>query len=455
MTGPTSAAQLLGLAADQLQTLHRRAQTDQAGSASALAAAWPAFQRAGARLTAALIPGRGAEPARTAPGSDEHTAATHEPAGERLPGLDRPEPHWQRTADLIGAAADLVGARDRSGLAAEHATADAAYVGQLLVSAAYLVTATAASHPALLTTMAAAAAAASTWSKALPAQGHSTESASLSDATTGLSRPSGSVGGHTYLIAIALHDWHRAAVVAAHQPAPGRDDLLSAALTAGRLMALTQRLLRAHAAAVGPEEAVAATIDRVRLAGKAWNAAAQGWQLTATGGAMNPELLQATTALDRSVNHIARSADRWGTPEQLPAAAGPDVALNLARGALVAVQAVAEQHAPLVSRLAQTGALYAAAKQLAPSRDRVHARLTGRWVPIPAVECASLVDAYQALPAATAAARISYTALTSPPGNANRHMPHPSVRRNGPAAPPPRNSKRRRRRWRASAGSAP
>ena len=169
MTGPTTAAQLLALAADQLQTLHRRAQSDQASSAEALAAAWPAFQRAGARLTAVLTPSPGAEPARTAPDSEEHTEATPEPAGEWLAGLDRPEPHLQRATDLIGAAADLIGARDRSGLAVEHATADAAHVSQLLVSAAYLVTGTAATNPALLATTAAAASAASAWSTSLPA----------------------------------------------------------------------------------------------------------------------------------------------------------------------------------------------------------------------------------------------------------------------------------------------
>ena len=423
MTGPTTAAQLLALAADQLQTLHRRAQSDQASSAEALAAAWPAFQRAGARLTAALTPSPGAEPARTAPDSEEHTEATPEPAGEWLAGLDRPEPHLQRATDLISAAADLIGARDRSGLAAENATADAAHAGQLLISAAYLVTATAAINPALLATMAAAAGAASAWSKSLPAHGYSTESGSLSDATTGLSRPSRSAGDHTDLIAIALHDWHRAAVAAAHEPAPSRADLQSTALTAGRLIALSQAMLRSHAAAVGPDEAVAVTIDRLRLAGTAWNAAAQGWQLTATGGAMSPELLRATAVQDRAVNQLARSADRWTTPEQLRATAGPDVALNLARGALAAVQAVAEQHSPLVSRLAQTGALYGAARHLAPTLDRVHARLTGQWLPIPAGECAPLVAAYQALPSATAAARISFTALASPPGDVNRHMP--------------------------------
>ena len=422
MTGPTTAGQLLALAADQLQTLHRRAHTDQAGSASALAAAWPAFQRAGARLTAALTPGN-REPTRTAPGPDERTAATAKPAGEPLPGLDRPEPHLQRAADLVGAAADLVGARDRSGLAAEHATADSAYVSQLLVSAAYLVSATAASHRALLTTSAAAAGAASIWSKALPAHGHPTASASLSDATTALSQPSRGAGEHTDLVVAALHHWQVVAVAAAQQSAPSRAELRGVALTAGGLMALSQTLLRAHADAVGPDEAVAVTIDRLRLAGTGWNTAAEGWQLTATGGEPSFALVQARVVMDQTINKFARSADGWTTSEQLRATAGPDGALDLARGALAAVQAVAEQHATLVNRLAQTGALYGAAKHLAPTLDRVHARLTGQWLPIPAVECAPLVDAYQTLPAATAAARISLTTLTSRPGHADRHLP--------------------------------
>lgn len=439
MTGPTTAGQLLDLAAEELNGLRRAALTERAAPAAELAAAWPAFHRAGERLIAAL---------RGDPAPDEPRSPG--PVADAPLTASRPDPRLQRAADLVGAAADLLATRDQQALPAEQRAANTAHAGRQLTGAAQLVTATTAAEPALLSTVMSAATAAASWSRSLPTSERNPGSIApieagiaLADASTVLTRPGEPGPTHTDRVAAAIRDWQDAALAAVRRPAPSREDLRSTALTCGGLLALSQRLLRAHhRAQQTPEQAVAVTIERVRQAGQTWNAAADSWQSTATGGVRaSPELLRARAALEQAVQHYAAAAPP--RPTGPPAAENAARALHLACGALAAVQAVAEQHSPLIARLAQTTALYAAARQLAPSRERLAARLAGRWIPVPAAECPRpMLAAYQALPAATAAARLSYASLTSPvspdpagptgpvPGTASREL-------TGPAAPPP------------------
>lgn len=105
MTGPTDAGQLLALAAEELHQLsqHHRKQVP-----AQLAAAWPAFLRNGEHLVSALNPQ--SRPATSLwperqPGR---------PAPPLLPA--EPDEHLQRAADLLGAAADLIGTRVKRGV---------------------------------------------------------------------------------------------------------------------------------------------------------------------------------------------------------------------------------------------------------------------------------------------------------------------------------------------------
>ena len=407
MTGPTTAGQLLELAKSQLQQLERRASTPHTVSAESLTAAWPAFHQAADRLLFALR----AEPTVGA-GQDDTWARPPAPPQARPSG--RLDGHLHRATELISAAADLLSTRDRQMLPEHQRAADACSVAQHLAGTAYLVAAAAINQPALLSMVQSAAGAAVTWQDSPPDAQHAVRTAiSLADASTRPTRP-GPTEPDPAGFASALDDWRRAATAAAQQPAPSRADLHASAKTAGRLLAVSQVVLRAHAADVGPAEAVAATVEKVRRGGHSCNSAAEAWTSIATGQhAISPDLLEASTALDRAITQFARDGSSWASPELVRSQAPREVALGLAGGALAAARDVGEQHAAAVTHLAQTAGLCTPATRLPFSEERLEAVLDHRWVPLTEQEAAPLVEAYQHLAAATSAASLTYIALTT------------------------------------------
>ena len=421
MTGPVSAQQLLTLAEGQLRQLavNTKARPEQ------LAAAWPAFLRAGEHLLARIAaqpgePGRG----RTATGEERE---------EATPAAD---PQLVRAATFLAAAGDLVAGRDRSELSAEQRAVDAVHAAVPLLAGAGLVAAATLPHRELLAVAASAAAAAHTWS----ATGITAAvTVTFDDASTALSRPTSSQTEDLAGLAIAaVHGWQHAAEQAMQRAAPSSRDLRIAALAAGQLLALTQVLIRVHPPTRGTLAGVDGCIQQIRLAGSSWNAAADAWRSFTTGTAPSEPLLQATAVLDDAVSALARTTGRWASPEQIRDRISPDVAHELARGALAAIARIADQHSARVSRLAQTGAVYAPARQLTATAERIPAVLRGRWLPATAAECAPISTAYQHLPQSTAAARFAHTALSDPNHRVTAAMPTSAAALTPPAATPTR-----------------
>lgn len=418
MTGPVSAQELLTLAEGQLRQLavNTQARPEQ------LAAAWPAFLRAGQHLLARIAAQPGERSAHPAASGDEHEQPTA-----------AADPQLARAATLLAAAGDLIAGRDRSELSAQQRALDAAHATVPLLAGAGLVAAATLPHPELHAITASAATAAHTWSSrgidagspeptaadpsdvraAVTAGAAVTAPVTLDDASTVLSRPTSSPPGDVAgVVTAAVHGWQRAAEQAAQLPAPSSHDLRRAALAAGRLLALTQVLIRAHPPTGGTLAGVDACIQQIRLAGRCWNEAAAAWRTFTTGTAPSEQLLQATAVLDDTVSALARTAGGWASPEQVRDRISPDAAHQLALGALAAIAHVADQHSAQVSRLAQTGAIYAPARQLTATAERIPAVLRGRWLPSSAAECRPITTAYQHLPERTAAARFAHTALS-------------------------------------------
>jgi len=380
VTGPVSAQQLLTLAEGQLRQLavNTHARPEQ------LAAAWPAFLRAGQHLLARIAAQPGEHSVKSAATDDEHEQPTA-----------TADPQLERAATLLAAAGDLIVGRDRSELSTEQRALDAAHATVPLLAGASMVAAATLPHPELLAVTASAATAAHTWSAtgitagseqqvaavppAVSAAGTAADTAAVTvtfdDASTVLSRPTSSqtkdLGG---LVTAAVHGWQGAAGQAAQRAAPSSDDLLRAALAAGRLLALTQVLVRARPRTGESGAALDDCIGQIRLAGRSWNAAADAWRSFRTGTAPSEQLQQATAVLDDTVSALARTAGRWASPEQIRDRIGPDAAHELARGALAAIARVTGQHGAQVSRLAQTGAVYAPAH----CDRRTHPRGTSR-----------------------------------------------------------------------------
>jgi len=444
VTGPVSAQQLLTLAEGQLRQLavNTHARPEQ------LAAAWPAFLRAGQHLLARIAAQPGEHSVESAATDDEHEQPTA-----------AADPQLERAATLLAAAGDLIVGRDRSELSVEQRALDAAHATVPLLAGASLVAAATLPHPELLAVTASAATAAHTWSAtgitagseqqvaavppAVSAAGTAADTAAVTvtfdDASTVLSRPTSSqtedLGG---LVTAAVHGWQGAAGQAAQRAAPSSDDLLRAALAAGRLLALTQVLVRARPRTGASGAALDDCIGQIRLAGRSWNAAADAWRSFRTGTAPSEQLQQATAVLDDTVSALARTAGRWASPEQIRDRIGPDAAHELARGALAAIARVADQHGAQVSQLAQTGAVYAPARQLTATAERIPAVLRGRWLPAEAAECRPISTAYQLLPERTAAARFAHTALSDETHRVTAAAPTPAVALTPPTATPAR-----------------
>ena len=417
MSGPTTAAELLALAGDQLHELTVTLCIDLAGTAAPLAAGWPRFHAAGERLLSTI---RGDQQGHPSP------APTPPTEGSNIVVADVPDPRLMRAADLLDAAADLLAGRNRQALSESERRTDAALATGPLLTGAYQVAHATLRDPLQFEAAASAVTAVRQWSTAQPADAWGTGriAGSFDDASTLPSSPTLSTSSLMssssteldlpLLLTAAVHDWQRAALAAGRLATPSSLDLRGTARAAGSLLALSQVLLRSYPDTTGPDDAaLAATVARIQQAGQAWNTAAD-WGVLTTATPADPALITATSTLDHAITLLGRTAGRWAAPHDVAERAPADQAHAAARGALTAVQAVAEQHSTLIVRLARTGGLYARAAQVTPTIERVSDRLARRWVPVTASEAATLTAAYQQLPDLTATARLAYTALTNP-----------------------------------------
>jgi hypothetical protein len=417
VSGATTAAELLALADDQLHELTGTLGTDQTAIAAQLAAGWPKFHTAGERLLSTVSGDQQGQP------SPAHTLPA---VGSTNIVADVPDPRLLRAADLLDAAADLLTDRNRDALSENDRRTDAALASVPLLTGAYQVAHATLRDPLQFETAASAVTAVRRWSTPQPAEAFwaARIAGSFDDASTLPSAPTvsssslssrfGSELDLPLLLTAAVHDWQRAALAVGRLAAPSSLDLRGTARAAGSLLALSQILLRSHPDAIGPDPAsLTATVARLHEAGHAWNTAAD-WGAMTTATPADPVLVTATSALDHAITLLGRTAGRWAAPHDVAERAPADQAYASARAALMAVQAVGEQHSALIARLARTGGLYAPASQVTPTMERVPDRLARRWVPVTASEAATLTAAYQQLPDLTATARLAYTALTSP-----------------------------------------
>lgn len=403
---PTTAGQLLALAAEELHQLSQR--TGQ-HVPEQLAAAWPAFLRHGDHLAAILNPQ--ADPVTSLwPERQPGRPAPH------VPPVD-PDPRLQRAADLLGAAGDLISTRTRTQLTTQDAAADNAQAMRCLVNGAVQVAQALGPLPDWAHTAVDAVVAARTWTRGMPRTGAGSGAGTLHDARTAPTPPAPGTELADQLTS-TIETWRRAAVAITHAASPSSEDLQDCGRTAGQLLALSQVLLRSYGAEAGPRGAVEHVYLQIRTAGRAWNATTDSWATTTAPGPRDDGLLEAGTQLHAAVAVAARTAGPSSSWANVPTVrgrlTGPE-ALATANQALSAVQDVAEAHAPLVGHLAAAGDLYAPARHLEATPERLDDRLRGRWLPVPREECLALTDGYRHLVDVSAAARLPFIRLTDGP----------------------------------------
>jgi hypothetical protein len=328
VTGPTTAGELLSLAGQRLQELTAEIGTEQAGNPSRLAAAWPAFQRAGDRLLAVIT----GEPADLG----YQLSLAGSPGVQAMASSMTPDPQLSRAADLLHAAADLLAGRDRTTLSAAVRGNDVALASEPLLTGAYLVAQATLRDPAQFDVAARAVQAVARWSEATPSRSALQRGlvGTLQDATTlstGLDLPLGpstlssadSEGDLNRLLNVAIHNWEQAALAATRLAAPSSLDLRGSARAAGSLLALAQVLLRSYPAPRPGLEVLTAANSRIQAAGINWNAAAD-WGVITTATPADPALLTVTSALDHAISLAARTGGRWASPDEVARRLNPD-----------------------------------------------------------------------------------------------------------------------------------
>lgn len=430
--GPTTAAELLLLAQRELTELSARAEAGMA-PAEQLATAWPAFQRAAEHLRKSVqLEGRHSA---TRPAADRDQPELSKPL---LDGL--PDPQLLRASDLLKAAGDLLSTRERRGLTPPDAAVDLSLSMHCAVTGAVLVARSLAPQAAWVNTASSAAAAARFWAAAVPATLPTSATSSLSDVRAWPPAPLDARSAPD-LLEVAISEWRRIALEADRLPAPSSRDLREALRAAKVLLSLPQALLKAYAPEAGSATDLERTSTRIRDAWRAVDDTATHWKGLTTATAGSARLLAATTTLFDAVAAVSHDGPAWASSAAIRSRMPAPNGLRITHLALSAVQDVAEGHAPVVDRLTLTGAVYTPARNLDPSLERLNARLSNDWLPIPASHAQPLRRGYEQVVATAAAAKLTYLEL----GEQRPALPPPSLSDDiNSQLPPPRPGGERR-----------
>ncbi len=424
--------------------------------ASQLLAAWPAFSRAAVWLLVASEGRRHADLAAEtrAAASDSLTATSLRlratlAAAATIASCDIPDPALTRVADLIGAAADLVQtAHDRP--ASRHSDVarsdDARTVGTIrtaeIVHSTVDITVRAVgrlhlqpgARPRTGTRISSRAAV------LFPVRRSATD---VLDTAMGR-EPSARAGrGPLYdlrvptlelldptdplgRLQISVAAWRDASLRAAERPAVSSIELLRATVEARGIVAINAAVTDAAVAAgmMSPEHGQR-TLGQLQRAGAAWSAVTDAWTRFATGVRPSQDFLDASLTLQGSMRDLTRnSSGDWVSPAVLATRLDIADATPVMRAALGHVVDMGHAHGAAVTRLAtETGGLYAPARQLEVTTERLQAHIRGRYVPVTPSEASVVVATYDAAAARTAVAGLHSHARPPKPTQWSAHEP--------------------------------
>lgn len=396
-----------------------------AGSSSGnrLLAAWPSYAATCARLTAAAVGPRYTGQAAVIRRADTDPVLL---AGLRLDAHIGamsvntngvlPDPAMTRVTQLIGAAADLIEcAHDRPGvIQREAAQADSTRTAGVVRAAELTLTgadvtiracgrthqqhpATAPNRPRRLT------------SRTTPLFTTRRLAADLLDAAA--SRPPqgaldyirvptvGSVRPGDLLdrLQATLAPWRQLSLEAGQSPAVSSAEMQRATVEARHVIALGAALTdAARASGHLPAEEVILRMAQLQRVGSAWSVATVAWTRFTTGIMPSQQHVDVSLELQAAIRAISRADNgAWLTPDGLPKRVDLSSALDVLRGGLAAVVDIARAHDDAVKRIVRMGAVFAHARSVPLTDERLTARLRGHHVPITVDEAAPLRLGYR------------------------------------------------------------
>jgi hypothetical protein len=223
----------------------------------------------------------------------------------------------------------------------------------------------------------------------------------------------------------AIEQWGREARDTIRSTTPSARDLQGLAADLARLATHSRAIVRAAVGEKLIDDLHGQRIDRALAESAAgWLEIAERWTGFHTVQPPTPSKIAVSHALGQALIAVTRDGREWADPAVLATRVDLAVALAAVRRSMDVARDVVERQSGLPERLAESGQLYAPLAMLAPSVERLHARLRGRLEPTGVGDAADLVGSLsrQPGPASVAARLLDATARVKPPSLAE-HTP--------------------------------
>ncbi|MHB8187345.1 MAG: hypothetical protein ACYDDU_15000 [Dermatophilaceae bacterium] len=231
--------------------------------------------------------------------------------------------------------------------------------------------------------------------------------------------------GGPLTLAEAIEQWGREARDTVRSTTPSARDLQGLAADLARLATHSRAILRAAVGEKLIDDGQGQCIDKALAESAAgWLEIAERWTGFHTVQPPTPSKIAVSHALGQALIAVTRDGRQWADPADLAARVDLTAALAAVRRAMDVARDVVERQSGLPERLAESGHLFAPAALLAPSVERLHARLRPGLAPIGVGDATDLAGSVSRQPgtASVAARLLDATARVKPPSLAE-HTP--------------------------------
>jgi hypothetical protein len=227
----------------------------------------------------------------------------------------------------------------------------------------------------------------------------------------------------------ALRGWVTSARTELARTVPSTDVLRDIANQARHLYAVTAAVVTVSTpAAPASEEAGRAVHAELRQAAEVMHALSRQWEMVTTATRPGHEYVTATTTLHTQLNAIQQDSLSWSNHNNSARRINVDQAMTDLRYATTDLSELTHTAAQLPEPLIRSGLLFAPARILPSTMERLHDRNHGKYVAIELTEGADVINAAQAGASAALQVRATLEQLVRPSATAELPGQTPSAR---------------------------
>ena len=226
-------------------------------------------------------------------------------------------------------------------------------------------------------------------------------------------------------LADAVEQWSREARDTVRSTTPSARDLQGLAADLARLATHSRAIIRAAVGEQLVEPELGERVDNALAESAAgWLEIAERWTGFHTAAPPTPSKIAVSHALGEALIAVTRDGREWAEPAVVAARVNLAATLAAVRRAADVARDVAERQGGLPTKLAESGQLFVPPTLLAPSVERLHARLLRRLAPTGVGDAADLVGSLSRQSGTTflAARLLDATACAKPPSLAEHTL---------------------------------